>query len=98
MLVTKWFTLSTLSKRVKPRIDAQFIRSSGLQTRRYVGIPSRHSAETGFGASRIATVASIPCLAPFLEQEINNGKRSHGVDPPGPQGELNEQSNYDNER
>lgn len=95
MLVTKWFTLN---KRAKPRIDAEFTPKFGLQAQRYVCILSEPSAQTGFGASRITTVASIPCLAPLSDQEINDGKRSHGIDPPCPQGELSEQTNYDDER
>jgi hypothetical protein len=46
----------------------------------------------------IATLASIPRLAPLFDQEINDGKRSRGIDPPSPQGELSEQTNYDDER
>ena len=63
MLVTKWFTLSTLSKRVKPRIDAQFIRSSGFRRggtsappagipRRQVLVPHVSQQSPPFHASR----------------------------------------------
>lgn len=80
---------------------AVFIREA-IQLWNYCGPPfhgmSLFQTTWSNAVVSIATLASVPRLAPLFDQEIDDGKRSRGINPPSPEGELDDQTNYDDER